>query len=341
MDFIGNITIHHGLALTVVLCTLVFSRLVANFIINQAKRALNSQNTLDSFRNPLSFALIIMGLYAASLLLVLTPEIHRFLHKAIKYLVTITVLWALYNALTHSTVLIEKVGTKLSDDLKIFVLRMAKVLVFFLATMATLQLWVDDVPAFIGGLGLIGIAVALAAQDTLKNLFGSITILFDKTFQKGDLIKINNIEGEVAMIGIRTTIIKDSELGHVVIPNSTIINSPIINYSRRPSRLIEWKISVRSSTKNEALDSVIEAMRKWIAESPLVEQGPKNYVFLDSFKNGMIDIHCQFFSKSPDRIEYFRVKDAAIRAFRELFEKYEVNISVPYHTVVLASSEDE
>ena len=336
------ITSQQFLALTIVLFTLILFRFVADFIMHQAKKVMASsgfncsEQIIDSFKTPLYFALIITGLYASTLMLVLPPEVSIFFDKLIKSLITITVFWALYNALSPCAFIFDNVskavGAKLSSDLKIFFITISKLILLFIGVMATLQIWGINVAAFIGGLGLVGIAVALAAQDTLKNLFGTVTIFFDNTFVKGDTIKMKDIEGKVELIGIRTTTIKDNELGYVIIPNSTIINEPIINYSRRAFRVVEWKICVQSATTYKKLDEIINEMTKWVEDSPLVEQDKKvakNYILLNSFKDGMIEIECHFYSKSPDKIEYLRLKDAAMRAFKQMFEAHDISIIPP------------
>ena len=135
------------------------------------------------------------------------------------------------------------------------VLLVSRSLRVFLVVVGTLfvaeSVFDQDIGAWLAGLGIAGLAVSLAAQDSLKHLFGSVTILLDRSFRIGDCIVSGSHEGTIEDIGFRSTQIR-TPAGHVVtIPNSNLVNNPIENLSRRPAirRVVTLPIAGRTPSE--------------------------------------------------------------------------------------------
>ena len=96
----------------------------------------------------------------------------------------------------------------------------------------------------IAGLGITGLALALAAKDSVSNIFGAVSILIDQPFNVGDWIIVDGVEGEVVNIGLRTTLIRTSADTMITVPNSNMVNSPVENFSKRRFRRITPKFEL-------------------------------------------------------------------------------------------------
>src|SRR5262249_35855949 len=119
-----------------------------------------------------------------------------------------------------------------------------KLLFIVLAVLVIVQEWGYDPSGLIAGLGIGGLAISLAAQDTVKNLFGFTTIVGDQPFTVGDFIKTADVEGTVEHVGVRSTRIRRQDQAYVTVPNSVLANSAILNWSRLSKRWIDMTLRI-------------------------------------------------------------------------------------------------
>ena len=186
---------------------------------------------LAAFEGPLRVLFIILGFYFASLILALTPDqeflILRFIRTALIFLIT----WGLYNL--SETILYEntakKLGFQVDRILVPFLSKVLKFIVIALALSVIAQEWGYEISGLIAGLGLGGLAVALAAQDALSNILGGIVVIIDKPFTIGDWIATPSVEGTVEDITFRSTKIRAFSHALISVPNAKLANEPITN----------------------------------------------------------------------------------------------------------------
>ena len=143
------------------------------------------------------------------------------------------------------------------------------------------------------GLGVSGLAVALAARDTLSNLLGSISIMFEKPFRSQDWIKVGETEGTVEFVGFRSTRIRTAEDSVVSIPNNLLVNSTVDNLGARTHRRQEFKIEVPRDTPRNDLRAFVQAVRRFIEENPRILADDRN-VYLNSFREVGLGLLIQF-----------------------------------------------
>ncbi len=156
-------------------------------------------------------------------------------------------------------------------------------MIFSLAFISLLYNVGVNVTAFIASLGLGGLAFALAAKDTVANLFGSIAIMMDGSIRVGDWIKVNDVEGIVEDIGMRTTKIRKFNKAIVAVPNSQIANSNIINYSRRRVRRIKMFIGVTYNTRKEQMQKILDDISSLLINHPDIDKNHSPIVRFDNF----------------------------------------------------------
>ena len=135
-------------------------------------------------------------------------------------------------------------------------MKVAKFVVVCLGIASVFQEWGFNVAAILGSLGLVGMAVALGAQDLIKNMFAGLTIFLDRIFEKGNWIKSPDVEGTFEEIGFRATKIRRFDKALVTIPNSKLAGEALINFSRIIQRRIYWSIGVEYRTTKDQLGTL-------------------------------------------------------------------------------------
>lgn len=164
----------------------------------------------------------------------------------------------------------EKTASTYDDQLVPFATKSAKVFVVVMGVLIALQNFGINVMSILAGLGLGGLALALAAQDTAANLFGSITILFDHPFKVGDLIRIKDMEGTVEDIGFRSTRIRTGYNSVISIPNAMMAKETIDNMGIRPFRRTRQILGLAYETPPEKIDQFCDQVRYLISRHPKV-----------------------------------------------------------------------
>ena len=174
--------------------------------------------------------------------------------------------------------------------------------------MAVLQTFGINVSAFIASLGLGGLAFALAAKDTAANLFGGFAILTDNIFKIGDWVKIGSVEGIVEDIGMRTTKIRAFDKRLIVVPNATIANSAVDNFSRRDRRRITMRVGLTYSTSTQTMQKILKEIREMLQNHPQIHKEPL-FVYFDEFGDSSLDLFFYLFTKTAVWEEYLQIRE--------------------------------
>jgi MscS family membrane protein len=192
----------------------------------------------------------------------------------------------------------------------------------------------------IGALGVGGVALAFAAQDTLNNFFGSITVLFDRPFGIGDWIVIGDIEGTVERVGFRSTRVRTFYNSVVTIPNSRMVNTHVDNYGARRYRRIRIDIAITYSTPPEKIDAFCEGIRELVRLHPYTR---KDYyhVYLNQFAASSLDILLYLFLEAPDWSTELRERHRLFVDIIRLARRLGVEFAFPTQTVWLQRAAKE
>ncbi|GAF14675.1 potassium efflux system KefA protein [Bacillus sp. JCM 19046] len=220
--------------------------------------------------------------------------------------------WGLYNYVsTHGTFMaFTKEKLQLSDDhmLLPFISNILRIVVVALTFVTVLSSFDVDVNGFIAGLGLGGLAFALAAQETVANFFGGIVIITEKPFKKGDWISSASVEGTVEDITFRSTKIRTFEDAIVVVPNKTLSNEAITNWSEMNMRRVNYSIGVGQETTRAELEHSVKEIRKLImSHSGVVTDTVM--IFFDEFGESSYNIFIYYFTKTVAWSEWHDVKE--------------------------------
>ena len=163
-----------------------------------------------------------------------------------------------------------------------------------------------NVATIIAGLGIGGIAVALAAQDTLQNLLGSFTIFADKPFVVGDLVRVDKYEGTIEKVGFRSTLLRTLDKTLVIIPNKKMVDSPLENLSMRNLRRMKFNIGLKYDTTMQVMLKISKEIEKFVNDHPSTSND--TLVTFDSFGDSALHIQVLYFIEIIDYNDYMRIR---------------------------------
>ena len=187
-----------------------------------------------------------------------------------------------------------------------------------------------DWKGMVAGLGLGGLLVALAAKDSVENLFGSVTILFDMPFQIGDMVKVSGIEGTVEEINLRSTRIRTPEDAVVTLPNSNLIKASVENFGARRKRRVRLTMHVGYQTTTEKLQTMISQVRTYLVAQPWVIDGSV-IVEAQDFSESSLSVLVLFFIQVDSYAEEMAHRGEALTNLLAIAEALDVHfLTEPY-----------
>lgn len=267
---------------------------------------------LAAIEPPVRFVPVVMGLFFAFQVLKLAGTPDQMASNLVRSLIAFTIFWALYRAVDPLSVLLHRLDRIFSTELVEWMARAIRVLVFIIGAAAVLEIWGIKVGPIIAGFGLIGVAVALGAQDLFKNLIAGLLILAEKRFHKGDWIHVEGVvEGHVEIIGFRSTMVRRFDKAPVMVPNSQLSDTAVINFTAMTHRRIKWLIGVEYRTSVDQLRQIRDQIAAYIDETP--DFAPKTdvstFVRIDSFGDSSINIMVYCFTLTTKWGEYLEIKE--------------------------------
>ena len=197
-------------------------------------------------------------------------------------------------------------------------------------------------PAYsiIAGLGVGGLAVALAAQSTIANLIGSLLIAIEKPFRVGHVVRVGGSEGTVEDVGFRSTRIRTPDNSLVTIPSSTVVNSTVENLSVRTKRRQRFFVQVTYDTPREKVEELVARIRQLIIDHPLAEQSTCEVRF-NNFGESSLDILVMFHLLVQDYSTELREREALLLQIMDLVKNAGVDLAFPTRTLQIANATDQ
>ena len=293
------------------------------------------------FYNPLRLFFILLGAFIAILFLEKPLKIDSFImliaYKTFIILSTIIFARGLANTFTPKSSLYNKIKEKMSRDNKEdtmldFSLKIIRIIIYILAGIVIMTNLEIDLSGFIAGLGIGGIIITLAAQDTAKNLFGGLVIFLDKTFVVGDWIQVNEFEGTVEDITFRSTRIKTFENSVVNIPNSTISNSCIINWSKMEQRRYKINLCVELDTPLDKLEKFKVKVHEMLQEKSEIDDDTIIVKFEDITDNGL-NVMISSYTNSVDYTSFLAEKQDINYKIMNILKEEDINLAYDTKTI--------
>ena len=265
---------------------IIFNKRVISRITSKTKNRLDDI-LFKMLQAPVLLGVILLAVWIAFSRLDFDPKIVTLMHKSYQFLIVLNITWFLVrftNALIQEYLVpvAEDPANKYIDNTLISIIKRTVLgVIWAIGVMMALRNVGVDVGALIAGLGIGGLAFALAAQDTIKNVFGGITIFTDRPFRIGDRIKVDGFDGMVEDIGIRSTRIRTFEKRLVTIPNYKIVEASIENVSDEPMRRVVMNIGLTYDTSPDKMEQAITILKNIPNKIKEVDQDSLLAVFSD------------------------------------------------------------
>ncbi len=345
---LGRLAAVLALLFLLLLLKKVFAHLLTKTLFKAVQKTSTKMDDLllKSLNKPAELLVILFGLYLAVEILHLPSEptnIDLLARNLIHGLLIFNLGWFCYNAVT----LLEqwlghwagRTESTLDDHLLPFIRKSLRVFIVILAILMLVQNLGYSISGLIASLGLGGLAFALAAKDSLSNIFGSIMILLDRPFLIGDWIKASDIEGTVEEIGFRSTRIRTFAKTQITIPNSVLMNMSIDNFSRMPKRRIKLTIGVTYDTTPKQMRQAVADIKQLLREHPAIDQEFFLVNFTD-FGASSLDIMVYCFTVSTVWSEYLDTREDVCLKIMDRLEKIGLEIAFPSQTLYLQNNEE-
>jgi MscS family membrane protein len=288
------------------------------------------------FNRPIRLAVTAWAWFLGLSVLGLPPAAMGYLGVGTKLLTGIAAVWAAYRFIDiaggYMTQVTAKTESKYDDLLVPFVTRCLKVFVITAGLIVIAETFEYDYMSLVAGLGIGGLAFALAAKDTVANLFGYITILTDRPFEVGDWITFGTADGAVESVGMRSTRIRTFHNSQVSVPNSEIINATIDNMGKRKYRRISTTLSVAYDTPPVKIDAFCEGIRQIIREHPYTRKD-FYHVYLNAFGPSSLNILLYCFHETPDWSTELRERHRLFLDILHLARSLGVEFAFPTQTL--------
>ena len=304
-----------------------FSYMIIRLFKIKSKKAKEIKES--AFFRPLKIFFIILGIYLAIVFLRIPLQIDNrimdIVTKTFKIISVLEIAYGLANSLTSKSALGKKMKksleNKMDDTVFEFVLKIARVLIYVIAIFLVLAILEINLTGLVAGLGLGGVIVTLAAQDTAKNLFGGLVIFIDKPFAVGDWIEMDAYEGTIEDITFRTTRVRTFENSLVNIPNAKIADASVINWSKMEKRRYKTNLCIELDTPLEKLQLLKTRIEKMLQERESVFDDSIIVRFDQITENG-INILIYTYTNSVDYASYLKeVEDINIKIMKILNEE--------------------
>ncbi|MDN3956854.1 mechanosensitive ion channel family protein [Sporolactobacillus laevolacticus] len=310
----------------------LFSKYFLTFITRLSKFSSTpiDDALISAFRRPVSFILLFTGIYFALLYLPMPHQWKTMITLLYKSAAIFSIGWGFYIFSDAIGIFFNRMGDRFDLQFNTIIIPfLAKIMKFIVVVMSIamiLDQWNYHVTGLITGLGIGGLAIAMAAKDTLSNLFGGFVIITDAPFTIGDLIHTGSIEGIVEDINFRSTRIRTLDQALVTVPNSTLANQPITNLSKMDKRRVTFNLPLDLDTTNEQIKQCLGKIRQMLAtDSEVYEE--RKYVYLDKITSGSMNLIIDFFVKTTDFEEWMKEKEKYNYAVLEVLQDEGVELA--------------
>lgn len=291
----------------------LLSRLLRPLDLILAKTATDLDNLLvEKLHQPLGWLILTVFSYAGLLLLNLPTKIHSVAVLLLQTLGTGVVAWMLFRTIDVGILGLERFTSRteseMDDHMVPLIRRMLRITLICIAIITVVQQWGYDVTSLIAGLGIGGLAFALAAQDTLGNWFGSMMIFTDRPFKPGDWVKSTHGEGVVEEVGMRSTKIRTFAKTVITVPNKDLASTAIENFSMMTKRRITAEIGVVYGTTEPQMRQILDGIRRVLRDHPAIDQELILVNFV-GFGASSLDIMIYAFTTTTEWAEWLNARE--------------------------------
>ena len=228
----------------------------------------------------------------------------------------------------------EATENKMDDQLIPFIIEIAKIITYVFALVIVMgNIFEVNITALATGLGIGGLALAMASKESLENLLGSFTIFFDQPFTVGDIVTVGSVTGVVEKVGFRSTRIRTFDKSLVTVPNKKMIDAELDNLGLRPIRRVKFNIGLTYETTPEQIKAIVTDIQEMINLHEKTNQDGR--VRFQEFGSSSLDIMVMYFVDSPKWEDLINVKEDVNYKIMEIVKRHNSDFAFPSTTVYL------
>ncbi|NVO01756.1 MAG: mechanosensitive ion channel family protein [Bacteroidetes bacterium] len=339
--FFGNTIEKYCWFLGIILSGIIFRRLITRYagrlifrLFKNYSKETTAENFLDLLHKPFSLFILLIFVYIAfdqlsfPNYLNLVPKtefgLKMVLEKSFEVIFMSTMIWIFLRIIDFIGLIMllkaEKTESKQDNQIIPFIKESLKILAILLGIFVILgTVFQLNIGSLIAGLGIGGLAIALAAKESLENLLGSFTIFLDKPFTVGDMVKVGEITGVVEKIGFRSTRIRTLEKSFVTVPNKKMVDAELDNLTLRTFQRANFKIRLKIGTSTEKIQAIVSETQEYINTHEHTNQDGQ--VKFHEFGPNSYDIMVLYFVDSMDWPLYLSIKEEINYKIIEIVEK--------------------
>jgi len=333
-------------ALGILLAFFVLRGLIAKFLIGWLRRMAQKtvwkmdDHVVDAIAPPLRAIPVVFGIFVATNYMHFEGVVDVIVQNITRSLISIVIFWTILRTLGPLSHAFDRLEKALSRELIEWMMKALRVAVVLVGAATVLQIWGIQIAPIIAGAGLLGVAVALGAQDLFKNLIAGILILGEKRFKVGDWIRVDGVvEGTVEAIGFRSTVVRRFDKAPVMVPNAKLSDTAVTNFTEMTYRRIYWHIGVEYRTSIEQLSEIREKIAAHIAEDGdfVDAKDASTFVRIDKFGASSIDILVYCFTKTTRWGEWLEVKEKLAYTIMKIIEEAGSGFAFPSTSIYVES----
>jgi MscS family membrane protein len=359
--FFGNTVQQYGISILLLLVawllkrfvTRISGRLVYGFLTRKA-RVVSPKQFHDLIHKPVGFLFMLLIVYLALSRLSFPPEwemapshvfgLNMILYRGFFVLLYAAFIWIGMRVVDLLSLIFQtragQADNKFSAQLIPFLFDGLKLIVIVFGILIYLgSILRVNVGTLVAGLGIGGLAVALAAKESLENLIGSFTIFLDKPFVVGDMVTVGTTTGVVERVGFRSTRIRTLDKSFVTLPNKKMVDSELDNLSLRTFRRANFTVGLTYSTSIAQIKAIVDDIQKYIDQHPNTNQDGR--VRFKDFGSSSLDIMVVYFVDTMDWTTYLDVKQEINYRIMEIVAHHGAAFAFPTTSVYIEKNKDK
>jgi len=355
IEFLSNTLFDYSWFIGAVLVGLLFKKLISKYLSHLLFKIVGKKGAevgIDKFdallTKPIGFFIMLSIIYLGSSHINypevwnLAPEnevgLKMLINKGFSLIYVYSIFWIFLKVIDFIGLILNKraeaTENKMDDQLIPFIVEIAKIITYIFALVIVMgNVFEVDITALAAGLGIGGIALAMASKESLENLLGSFTIFFDQPFTVGDTVTVGTVTGTVEKVGFRSTRIRTFDKSLVTVPNKKMIDAELDNLGMRPVRRVKFNIGLTYETAPEQIKAIVTDIQAMINQHPKTNQEGK--VRFQEFGSSSLDILVMYFVDSPKWNDLIDVKEDINYKIMEIVKRHNSDFAFPSTTVYL------
>ena len=322
----------------------LFARIVATTVmrLTAGTKTRLDDALVDSISTPLKLVPVIIGIYIALQVTDISGDAEIYVTRILRSIITLVVFWTLARAVHAFEFILGGLRDALSSAAVDWMVKALQVILVILGLGAVADQWGIQIAPLLAGLGVLGIAVGLGAQDLFKNLISGILIIAEKRFIPGEWIRVDGVvEGTVEKINFRSTLVRRFDKSPVYVPNSALSDAAVTNFSRMTYRRIKWAVGVEYRTTVDQLKYIRDEIEAWLWNDSRFVKPPEATLFvrIDNLNASSIDYLIYAFTYTRDWGKWLEIKEEFAVAVMDIIARAGTDFAFPSQTIYLQQTD--